>query len=105
MFGNHQKESNNTSELKHYEIDLEIETAFLQDKMNYGRVRNSLSRYFREKYGDNHVSRVLHRLDVRKNHQLCFTKLNGNSKKRKNQPNILEKLTDVYLANEQNKIL
>jgi len=80
MFRRHQKESKNTSQLNQYEIDLQIETAFLEDKMNYGRVRNSLSRYFREKYGDNHVSRVLHRLDVRKNHQLCFTKLTKKTK-------------------------
>jgi len=51
MFRLLEKNKNNTSKIPDNEISYVIETAFLEDKMNYGRVRTSLSRYFREKYG------------------------------------------------------
>jgi len=80
MFKLLEKNIKNTVEKSEYQIDHEIETAFLEDKSDYGRIRNSLSHYFRETYGDEIVNRVLQRLDKRKNHQLCFTKLTNGQK-------------------------
>jgi len=80
MFEFMEKNEKEPPKQKEYEMDFEIETAFLEDKTSYGRVRNSLSRYFRERYGDKIVDRVLCRLDKRKNHQLCFTKLTNGQK-------------------------
>ena len=80
MFELLEKNKKNPANEPEYEVDYQIETAFLEDKTSYGRVRNSLSHYFRERYGDKIVDRVLQRLDKRKNHQLCFTKLTNGQK-------------------------
>ena len=75
MFGV-EKNKKNTVQLDDNEIDFIIESAYLQDKRDYGRVRTSLSKYFRAKYGNHAVNKVLSRLDKRKNGVTCWTKLN-----------------------------
>ncbi len=45
--------------------DLECEDAIMQDKQRFGRVRTSLMRHLREKYGDAVANRALSRINKR----------------------------------------
>ncbi len=45
--------------------DLECEDAIMQDKQRFGRVRTSLMRHLREKYGDVIANRALSRINKR----------------------------------------
>lgn len=45
--------------------DLECEDAIMQDKQRFGRVRTSLMRHLREKYGDTIANRALSRINKR----------------------------------------
>ena len=45
--------------------DLECEDAIMQDKQRFGRVRTSLMKHLREKYGDTVANRALSRINKR----------------------------------------
>lgn len=45
--------------------DLECEDAIMQDKQRFGRVRTSLMKHLREKYGDPVANRALSRINKR----------------------------------------
>lgn len=45
--------------------DLECEDAIMQDKQRFGRVRTSLMRHLREKYGEITANRALSRINKR----------------------------------------
>ena len=52
-------------ELKKSLAELECEEAIINDKKDYGRVRNSMMRVLRAKYGDTIANRALSRVNKR----------------------------------------
>jgi len=80
MFGRTHETPLNEPNLTHDEAYNLVESAILEDKRNYNRVRNTNTRYLRHKYGTDLVNTVLHTINNRHSRGLCYTKLNGNSK-------------------------
>ena len=52
-------------ELKNGLAELECEEAIIEDKNQFGRVRNSMMRVLRAKYGDEMANRTLSRINKR----------------------------------------
>ena len=52
-------------ELKKNLAELECEEAIIEDKNQFGRVRNSMMRVLRAKYGDEMANRTLSRINKR----------------------------------------
>ncbi len=55
----------NESEIDLGKEELECEDAIMQDKQRFGRVRTSLMKHLRAKYGDMNANRALSRVNKR----------------------------------------
>jgi hypothetical protein len=63
-YNNATKQEDN-GELKNSLAELECEEAIIEDKNQFGRVRNSMMRVLRAKYGDEMANRTLSRINKR----------------------------------------
>lgn len=70
---NQEKLNKKQEKLSKMKDEIECENTILEEKQRFGRVRTSVMRYMREKYGYTVANRVMWRIDKRiKNHS--FTK-------------------------------